>query len=109
MEMVASENMPRKLGAVAKEVRADASRLLVLKGGAAADLVAQLLEDQGGCRQWGWVAERYSGCLLYAGSEPLPIPSREGYAYPLLWISGWDYDSACIWDMRALRPARGAK
>lgn len=28
----ASEEMPRKLGSVAKEVRADASRLLVLKG-----------------------------------------------------------------------------
>ena len=84
----------------AGDVKVDASRLLVLQGRAASGLIDQLLEEQNGCWQWDTIAERYAGCLYYAGSDSALGARMPNYQ--LMWMSTWDCDSACIWDLSSV-------
>lgn len=97
----ASENMSYKIGDYAVQVEVDVSSLLV----GDPFLTESLLSEQGGCWQWEWVARQYAGCLIYAGSKAPPYPPSSGdrLSYPLMWISGWDCDSACVWDMKVIQ------
>lgn len=76
------------------------NRLLILDDVSSVKTVNELLEEQNGCWQWGYIAKKYAGCLFYAADAQHAFHDLPEMR--LMWLRTWDCNSACVWDLTAV-------